>query len=100
MLGNLALVLQVLTIVLVVVWYRTAPLVAAVAGSALALGFAAAHWLPARSAMSDPVWSVESLAWVTDLASAAEIVTAGGLAYAGSAVLRRRGTGSLVASGP
>src|SRR5689334_25023566 len=69
--GNLALVLQVVTITLILTRHRLAPVVAVAAGFPLALGFAAAHWLPHWSAMSDPVWQIRSATWFSYLASTA-----------------------------
>ena len=74
--GNLALVLQVVTITLILTRHRLAPVVAVAAGFPLAIGFAAAHWLPHWSAMSDPVWQIQSATWFSYLASTAEIVGA------------------------
>jgi hypothetical protein len=54
----------------------------------LALGFFAAHWLPHWSSISDPVWEIKSLRWISYLASIAEILGALGLALAGLAVIR------------
>lgn len=51
--GNLALVVQVVIITLVLTRHRWAPFVATAGGFGLAIGFAAAHWLPTWSAMSD-----------------------------------------------
>lgn len=89
--GNLALVLQVVTVTLVVTRHHLGPLVAAAAGIPLALGFASAHWLPEWSALSDPVWEIDSLVWFSVLASSAEVAAALAVGLAGIAVVRRRG---------
>lgn len=83
LMGNIALVLQVVTVTLVVTRHRLAPMVAAAAGPSLAIGFAAAHWLPRWSDMSDPIWQVDSLRPLSFVASGAEIVTAVALGVAG-----------------
>ena len=88
--GNVALVLQIVTIVLVLVGHRRAALLAAVVGIQLGLGFFAAHWLPAWSDMSDPVWQVRSLRWLSYVASSSEIVGALWLGVAGVRVTVRR----------
>src|SRR5688572_1167197 len=87
--GNLALVVQVVVITLVVTRHRVAPLAAAAAGFPLALGFAAAHWLPHWSALSDPVWEIGS--WFSYLASSLEIVGALAVGACGLAAIRRSG---------
>ncbi len=89
--GNLALVLQVVTITLVLVGHRRAPVVAVAAGFPLALGFLAAHWLPEWSDLSDPVWEIESWTGFSYLASSLEIVTATAVGIAGLALIRRDG---------
>ena len=92
--GNLSLVLQVAVVTLVLVRHRSAPLVAAAAGPSLALGFAAAHWLPTWSDLSDPVWEIDGLRWLSATTSAAEIVTAALLGAVGLGTWRREATGS------
>src|SRR5687768_6924690 len=52
-LGTVGLVIQAVVITLILVRHPIAPLLAASAGFALALGFAAAHWLPEWSSISD-----------------------------------------------
>jgi len=94
-LGNAALVLQVVTIVLVLVGHRLAPIVATGAGFGLAIGFAAAHWLPHWSAMSDPVWEIADGRWFSYLASTAEILGALAVGITGLAVVRARGLSSF-----
>ena len=89
--GNLALVLQVVVITLVLTRHRLGPLAAAAAGFPLALGFASAHWLPEWSAMSDPVWEIESLTWFSYLASGLEVTGAIAVGLAGAAIVRQRG---------
>lgn len=96
-LGNVALVLQVVTIVLVLTRHRLAPFIAAAAGLQLAAGFAAAHWLPQRSSMSDPVWEIDSARWFSTIASLTEIVGALAVGLTGVAVVRARGLTSFAA---
>src|SRR5262245_63061532 len=101
--GNLALVVQVVVITLVLTRHRLAPLAAAAAGFPLALGFFAAHWLPHWSALSDPLWEIESWTWFSALASTAEIVGALAVGVTGLAIVRRRGLagfGSTSSSSP
>jgi hypothetical protein len=93
--GNMALVLQVVVITLIFTRHRLAPLVGAVAGPTLALGFAAAHWLPEWSSMSDPVWQVESLTWLSYAASTAEILGAVAVGVTGLAIVRTEGLESF-----
>lgn len=52
-LGTVGVVVQVAVITLILTRHRLAPLMAAAAGFTLALGFAAAHWLPKWSSLSD-----------------------------------------------
>src|SRR6478609_4545383 len=93
--GNLALVLQVVTITLILTRHRLAPVVAVAAGFPLAIGFAAAHWLPHWSAMSDPVWQIDSATWFSYVASTAEILGALAVGICGLAVVRDRGLESF-----
>jgi hypothetical protein len=85
-LGNTALVLQVVTVTLVLVRHRSAPLVAALAGPSLAVGFFGAHWLPRWSAASDPVWEIDSLRWLSVAASVSEIAGAVLVGWAGASI--------------
>ena len=95
--GNLALVVQVAVVTLVLARHRLAPLAAAVAGFPLALGFAAAHWLPEWSALSDSF--VEGGASAFSLvASGLEIAGALAVGAAGLFVVRSGGL-SAAASG-
>jgi hypothetical protein len=91
LLGNVGLVFQITTITLVLTRNRLAPMAAVFTGFPLAIGFAAAHWVPTWSAMSDPVWKIRSLTWFSYLASSAEIAGALAVAFAGLAILRARG---------
>lgn len=97
-LGNLGLVLQVATITLILTRHRTAPLAAVSAGFPLAFGFAAAHWLPEWSALSDPVWEIASWTWFSYVASTTEIAGALAIASVGLQILRRDGMQSTVAT--
>ena len=89
--GNLALVLQVVVITLIFTLHRLAPLAAAAAGFPHALVFASAHWFPEWSALSDPVWEIESLTWLSYAASATEVAGAVAVGIAGLAIVRARG---------
>jgi hypothetical protein len=89
--GNLALIAQVAVVTLILTRHRVAPLAAASAGFPLALGFFAAHWLPHWSALSDPVWQIDSWTWFSYLASTLEIVGALAVGVAGLAIVRSRG---------
>jgi len=93
--GNLALVVQVVVITLILTRHRLAPLAAAAAGFPLALGFFAAHWLPHWSALSDPVWKIDSWPWFSVVASTLEIVGALAVGICGVAVVRARGLASF-----
>lgn len=95
LLGNLSLVIEIVAVTLVVTRHRMAPLVAAAAGLPLAIGFAAAHWLPHWSAMSDPVWEISSLRWLSYTASIGEIVAAATIAVAGIMAVRAHGLESF-----
>jgi hypothetical protein len=86
--GNISLIVQVATIALVLTRHRLAPIAATSAGFGLAAGFAAAHWLPRWSSISDPVWEINSLTWFSYVASITEILGALGLAFAGLAIIR------------
>lgn len=89
--GNLALVVQVAVITLVLTKHRVAPIAAAAAGFPLALGFLAAHWVPDWSALSDPVWEIDSLRALSYVASSMEILGALAVGVVGVATLRRDG---------
>ncbi len=91
--GNLALVVQVAVVTLIVTRHRTAPIAAAAAGFPLALGFTAAHWLPEWSALSDPLYDIDSP--FSYVASTLEIVGALAVGLAGLAILRARGLASF-----
>lgn len=89
-LGNAALVIQIVTLTLIVTRHHLAPKFAVVAGFALASGFAAAHWLPEWSSLSDPVWEIDSIVWFSSLASGLEIVGALAVGVAGARCLAGR----------
>ena len=93
--GNLALILQVAVVTLVLTRHRLAPLAAVAAGFPLALGFAAAHWLPEWSALSDPLWEIGSWRWLSYLASTLEIAGAVALGLTGLAIVRKNGLASF-----
>ena len=65
----------------------------------LAVGFAAAHWLPEWSALSDPVWEVQDATWFSFLASGLEIAGAVAIGITGLAVVRERGLESFAMEG-
>jgi hypothetical protein len=91
LLGNTALVLQVVAVTLIVTRHRLAPLVAVAVGFPLAIGFTVAHWLPEWSDLSDPVWEISSLTWFSYVASTVEILGALAIGVTGLAVVRDRG---------
>src|SRR3954470_15694408 len=92
--GNLGLVVQVVVITLILTRHRAAPLAAAVAGFPLAIGFAAAHWLPHWSSLSDSFVDTRVSAF-SYLASATEIAGALAVGFAGLAIIRSRGLASV-----
>lgn len=98
-LGNIGLVVQVITITLILTRHRLAPVAAMAAGFPLAIGFAAAHWLPHWSAMSDPVWQIRSATWFSYLASTVEIGGALAVGICGLAIVRARGIESFASVG-
>lgn len=98
--GNLSLVLSIVTITLVLTRHRLGALLAAASGLPLAIGFAAAHWLPRWSDMSDPVWNVETWPALTYGASLLEIVAAAAVGVAGIRVVRAHGLESFAARPP
>jgi hypothetical protein len=98
--GNLALIIQVAVITLVLTQHRVAPLAAAAGGFPLALGFLSAHWLPEWSALSDPVWEIDSWTVLSYAASTLEIVGALAVGFAGLAVIRGRGLASFATPTP
>ncbi|HEX2576396.1 MAG TPA: hypothetical protein VHK88_08615 [Aquihabitans sp.] len=88
--GYAAMALSALAVVVVLVGHRTAPIVAVAAGFPLAAGFAASHWLPHWSALSDPFVD-GGAAVVSIVASLLEIAGALWLGAAGLRVLRHDG---------
>ncbi|MGH3384711.1 MAG: hypothetical protein ACRDO1_09060 [Nocardioidaceae bacterium] len=85
--GYAGMAWTIVTVVLILVGHRWAPVVAVAAGLPLAVGFAAAHWLPTWSVFSDSF--VEGGASVvSQAASLAEIAGALGVAAAGVFALR------------
>lgn len=95
--GTLSTILQAVTVTLIVVRHRLAPLAAVAAGFSLAAGFLAAHWLPEWSSLSDPVWEIDSMRWFSVVASTAEILGALAIGIAGLRVLREDGLASVAA---
>ena len=85
--GNSSLVLQVVIVTLVATRHRAAPVIAVAGGLPLALGFAAAHWLPTWSALSDSFVSNPTRGF-SYLASALEIGGAITVAWCGWQVRR------------
>ena len=79
--------LQVVTITLILTRHRLAPWMATATGFSLAIGFAAAHWLPQWSPLSDPVWEISTSTWFSYLASGTEIVGALCVGLAGLAIV-------------
>jgi hypothetical protein len=92
--GNVALIVQVVVITLVVTRHRVAPLAAAAAGFPLAVGFAAAHWLPTWSSLSDSFVN-HGAAVFSYVASFMEIAGAIAIGVAGLQVLRDSRIGSM-----
>lgn len=98
-LGQSALVLQVIVVTLVLTRHRSAPLVAAVTGFPLGLGFAAAHWLPTWSSLSDSFVSNGASAF-SYVASALEIAGAFAVGITALVVLRDQRTAEREAALP
>ena len=95
-LGNAGLVLQVVVITLVLTRHRLAAQVSLPAGLLLASGFAAVHWLPHWSVLSDPVWEIDSARWLSYVASLSEIVGALVVAVGAAAVLSHRARAAAI----
>jgi hypothetical protein len=89
--GNLATIVQVAVITLILTAHRLAPIAAVSAGFPLALGFFAAHWLPEWSALSDPVWEIDSLPLLSYVASSLEIAGALAIGVVGMQLVRAEG---------
>ncbi len=87
--GTISVVVQVVVITLILTRHHLAPLLSAAAGFALALGFAAAHWLPRWSSLSDSFVDrrVSAFSYV---ASVAEIVGAVAVGIAGTRAYLKR----------
>jgi hypothetical protein len=98
--GNAALVFQVVIVTLAVTRHRIAPLWAAAAGLSLAVGFTAAHWLPEWSPLSDPVWEIDSLPFLSGVASLVEVAGALAVGWTGLAIVRRDGLASFATPRP
>ncbi|MEY2437139.1 MAG: hypothetical protein QOF97_1975 [Acidimicrobiaceae bacterium] len=96
--GNFALVVQVVVITLVLTRHRVAPIAAAAAGFPLAIGFAAAHWLPKWSSLSDSFVDDGANAF-SYVASLLEITGALAVGLAGLSIIRARGLASMLVSG-
>lgn len=96
--GNLALIVQVAVITLVLTRHRTGPLAAIAGGFPLALAFSAAHWLPEWSALSDPVWAIDSLRPLSYAASSLEILGALALGIAGLTLVRTHGIAAFASA--
>jgi hypothetical protein len=95
--GWIGIALSAFAIVMVLIGHRWAPIIAVAAGFPLAIGFAAAHWLPHWSALSDPF--VDGDAQIASIvASLLEIAGALWLGIAGLLVLRREGRSTLPAT--
>lgn len=91
--GTVGVVVQVVVITLILTHHRLAPLLSAGAGFALALGFAAAHWLPHWSSLSDSfvdhrVSTFSYVASVAEIVGALAVGIAGTKAYLNSSVSR------------
>jgi hypothetical protein len=94
-LGTLGMFLEVAVVVLVASRHRLAPLAATFGGVALAAGYAAVHFLPARSWLSDPFASARDVNALSWFAGSFEIVAALGLAAAAAVVAQHRRAGAL-----
>lgn len=92
--GNLALIVQVAVITLILARHRVAPLAAAAAGFPLAIGFAAAHWLPRWSELSDSFID-DGAPLFSYVASSLEIAGALAVGFAGLAIIRTRGLATM-----
>ena len=88
--GSLSIALEVGVVALVVLRHRVAPLLAATTGFSLAAGYVLVHLLPARSWLSDPLFSGGAEV-VSQLAASLEIVAALALGTAGLVAVRQRG---------
>jgi asparagine N-glycosylation enzyme membrane subunit Stt3 len=92
--GTIGVVVQVVVITLILTRHRLAPLMSAGAGFALALGFAAAHWLPHWSSLSDSfvdhrVSAFSYVASVAEIVGAVAVGIAGTRAYLERTITRR-----------
>jgi hypothetical protein len=87
--GTLVAMLATVTFTLIVVGHRSAPVLAAAAGTAIAIGVSATHLLPAWGSLSDslPDGRVDAFTWTAVLA---EVVGALVLGLAGFAVVRQQ----------
>ena len=88
--GSLSIFLEVAIVVLVIQRHRVAPLFAAATGFSLAAGYVLVHLLPARSWLSDPLFS-GGAELVSQLAASVEIAAALALGAAGAIALRQHG---------
>lgn len=93
--GNFGLIVQVTVITLIMTSHRTAPVAAMAGGFPLALGFLAAHWVPEWSALSDPVWEIDSLPALSVAASSLEIAGALAVGIVGARIVRQHGLASF-----
>jgi hypothetical protein len=90
-LGTLAIPIEIGIVLLVYARHRLAPLAAAAAGSVLAVGYLAVHFLPTWSALSDSFTSSDSASPLSWSAASLEVVAAVTLAVVGFITLRQRG---------
>jgi hypothetical protein len=95
--GNLSTILQVVLLTLLFTRHRLAPLAAVAIGFPLAFGFAAAHWLPEWSPLSDPLWQIDTWTWFSTVASITEVLGAFLVGLAGLSVVRAEGLQSFAA---
>lgn len=92
--GTIALVAQVTIITLILAGHPHRA-IAAAAALPIAAGFVAAHWLPHWSELSDPVWEIHRLTWLSYVASTIEILAAGAVGVLGLMGVRARSLASL-----
>jgi hypothetical protein len=90
-LGTAGIALEVLIVALIFARHRWAPLVAAVVGFNLAIGYVVVHFLPARSWFSDSFTSAQHVSWLSWSATSLEVVAAVMVATVACAVLASRG---------
>src|SRR4051794_33247308 len=89
--GTSAMFLEVGIVVLVCMRHRWAPLAAGLAGTSLAVGYLAVHFLPQHAWFSDSLTSASNPAPMSLLAAGLEVLAGATLAYVGWTGLAARG---------